>query len=228
MEFKMNLSNETLAILKNFAAIQPNVVFRAGQELKTIAEAKNIVAKASIAETIPQDFGIYDLNDFLSSMSLFSNPSFAFSADGKSSTLSEGKSTLTYFFSDESSLTYPQKDVAMPPIDVSFTLTSEVLNALRKATSLLSVSTVSVEDQGAGIVVRVKDPKNSTSNSYGTEVEGNPNGHTFKFHFDIGNFKILPGDYDVSISGKLISHFKHKTLPIEYWIALEKSSTYEA
>lgn len=224
----MNLSNETLAILKNFAAIQPNVVFRAGQELKTIAEAKNIVAKASIAETIPQDFGIYDLNDFLSSMSLFSNPSFAFSADGKSSTLSEGKSTLTYFFSDESSLTYPQKDVAMPPIDVSFTLTSDVLNALRKATSLLSVSTVSVEDQGAGIVVRVKDPKNSTSNSYGTEVEGNPNGHTFKFHFDIGNFKILPGDYDVSISGKLISHFKHKTLPIEYWIALEKSSTYEA
>lgn len=224
----MNLSNETLAILKNFAAIQPNVVFRAGQELKTIAEAKNIVAKATIAETIPQDFGIYDLNDFLSSMSLFSNPSFAFSADGKSSTLSEGKSTLTYFFSDESSLTYPQKDVAMPPIDVSFTLTSDVLNALRKATSLLSVSTVSVEDQGAGIVVRVKDPKNSTSNSYGTEVEGNPNGHTFKFHFDIGNFKILPGDYEVSISGKLISHFKHKTLPIEYWIALEKSSTYEA
>lgn len=224
----MNLSNETLAILKNFAAIQPNVVFRAGQELKTIAEAKNIVAKANIAETIPQDFGIYDLNDFLSSMSLFSNPSFAFSADGKSSTLSEGKSTLTYFFSDESSLTYPQKDVAMPPIDVSFVLTSDVLNALRKATSLLSVSTVSVEDQGAGIVVRVKDPKNSTSNSYGTEVEGNPNGHTFKFHFDIGNFKILPGDYDVSISGKLISHFKHKTLPIEYWIALEKSSTYEA
>ena len=224
----MNLSNETLAILKNFAAIQPNVVFRAGQELKTIAEAKNIVAKASIAETIPQDFGIYDLNDFLSSMSLFSNPSFAFSADGKSSTLSEGKSTLTYFFSDESSLTYPQKDVAMPPIDVSFTLTSDVLNALRKATSLLSVSTVSVEDQGAGIVVRVKDPKNSTSNSYGTEVEGVTNGHTFKFHFDIGNFKILPGDYDVSISGKLISHFKHKTLPIEYWIALEKSSTYEA
>lgn len=224
----MNLSNETLAILKNFASIQPNVVFRAGQELKTIAEAKNIVAKATIAETIPQDFGIYDLNDFLSSMSLFSNPSFAFSADGKSSTLAEGKSSLTYFFSDESSLTYPQKDVAMPPIDVTFTLTSDVLNALRKATSLLSVSTVSVEDQGAGIVVRVKDPKNSTSNSYGTEVEGNPNGHTFKFHFDIGNFKILPGDYDVSISGKLISHFKHKTLPIEYWIALEKSSTYEA
>jgi hypothetical protein len=224
----MNLSNETLAVLKNFAAIQPNIVFKAGNELKTIAEAKNIVAKATITESIPQDFGIYDLNDFLSSMSLFSNPSFAFSADGKSATLSEGKSTMTYFFSDESSLTFPQKDVAMPAIDVSFTLTQDTLNALRKATSLLSVNTISVEDAGSGIVVRVKDPKNSTSNSYGTEVDGNNNGHKFKFHFDIANFKLIPGDYEVGISGKLISHFKHKTQAIEYWIALEKSSTYEA
>lgn len=224
----MNLSNETLAILKNFSAIQPNIVFKAGNELKTIAEAKNIVAKATITETIPQNFGIYDLNDFLSSMSLFTNPSFAFSDDGKSATISEGKSSLNYFFSDESSLTFPQKDVAMPAIDVTFTLTADTLAALRKATSLLSVNTISVEDAGSGIVVRVKDPKNSTSNSYGTEVDGNNNGHKFKFHFDIANFKLIPGDYEVNISGKLISHFKHKSQPIEYWIALEKSSTYEA
>ena len=116
----------------------------------------------------------------------------------------------------------------MPPIDASFVLTDATLSSLKRATALLSVSTVAVEDAGSGMVIRVKDAKNSTSNSYGTEVEGNNGNHTFKFHFDISNFKILPGDYDVSISGKLISHFKHKTLPIEYWIALEKSSTYEA
>jgi len=224
----MKLSNETLAVLKNFALIQPNLMFKAGNEIKTIAEAKNIVAKATITETIPQDFGIYDVNDFLSSMSLFSDPTFAFTDDGKSAQISEGKSSLTYFFSDESSLTFPQKDVSMPAIDVSFTLTADTLKALQRATSLLSVSTVSVEDAGSGIVLRVKDAKNSTSNSYGTEVDGNNNGHKFKFHFDISNFKLVQGDYEVSISGKLISHFQHKTLPIEYWIALEKSSVYEA
>jgi hypothetical protein len=223
----MKLSTESLAILKNFAAIQPNLMFRAGNELKTIAEAKNIVAKATITETIPQDFGIYDVNDFLSSLSLFTDPTFNFSADGKSVNLDEGKSSLKYFFSDEASLTYPQKDITMPATDASFVLTAEVLRNLQRATSLLSVSTVAVESVGSGIVIRVQDAKNSTSNSYGTEVEGNNNGHNFKFHFDISNFKILPGDYDVSISGKLISHFKHKTLPVEYWIALEKSSTYE-
>ena len=223
----MKLSNETLAILKNFALIQPNLLFRTGSELKTIAEAKNIVAKASIGETIPQDFGIYDVNDFLSATSLFSDPILEFSGTGKSATLSEGKSSLNYFFSDEASLTYPQKDVSMPTTDVSFVLTAEVLKSLQRATSLLSVSTVAVEDAGSGIVIRVKDAKNSTSNSYGTEVEGNNGGHKFKFHFDISNFKILQGDYDVSISGKLISHFKHQTLPVEYWIALEKTSIYE-
>ena len=223
----MKLSNETLAILKNFALIQPNLLFRTGSELKTIAEAKNIVAKASIGETIPQDFGIYDVNDFLSATSLFSDPILEFSGTGKSATLSEGKSSLNYFFSDEASLTYPQKDVSMPTTDVSFVLTSEVLKSLQRATALLSVSTVAVEDAGSGIVIRVNDPKNSTSNSYGTEVDGNNNGHKFKFHFDISNFKILQVDYDVSISGKLISHFKHQTLPVEYWIALEKTSIYE-
>jgi hypothetical protein len=224
----MKLSKETIAILKNFATIQPNLMFKAGNELKTIAEAKNIVAKATITEQIPQDFGIYDVNDFLSSLSLFNDPTFDFSEDGKSAYITEGKSSLTYFFSDEASLTFPQKDVSMPATDASFELTDATLSSLKRATSLLSVSTVAVEDAGSGIVIRVKDAKNSTSNSYGTEVEGNNGNHKFKFHFDISNFKILPGDYDVSISGKLISHFKHKTLPIEYWIALEKSSTYEA
>ena len=224
----MKLSTDTLSVLKNFSTIQPNIVFRSGNTLKTIAEAKNIVAKATIPETIPQDFGIYDLTDFLSSMSLFSDPAMSFSDDGKSATFSEGKSSLTYFFSDETSLTYPQKDVAMPPIDVKFVLTADTLKALQRATSLLSVSTVSVESVGSGIVVRVCDPKNSTSNTYGTEVDGDNGGHTFKFFFEISSFKLIAGDYDVSISSKLISHFKHTTLPVEYWIALEKTSTYEA
>lgn len=224
----MNLSNDTLAILKNFATIQPNLMFRAGNQIKTIAEAKNIVAKATITETIGSDFGIYDINDFLSSLSLFSNPEFAISDDNKYAQISEGKAKLKYFFSDESSLTYPQKDINMPATDVSFVLTSDVLKSVQRACALLSVSTVSIESGENGIIVRVNDPKNSTSNSYATEVEGSTGGHTFKFHYDISNFKVMPGDYDVAISGKLISHFKHKTLPIEYWIALEKSSTYEA
>ena len=71
----MELSEGTLQVLKNFATINSNIVIKQGNALKTISEAKNLLASASILEDIPIDFGIYDLNQFLnvlSASSLFS------------------------------------------------------------------------------------------------------------------------------------------------------------
>ena len=62
----MQLSNETINVLKNFATVNPNVVIKPGQKLKTISEAKTILASAQIVEDFPVEFGIYDLNEFLS------------------------------------------------------------------------------------------------------------------------------------------------------------------
>ena len=39
----MKLSNETRDVLKNFAAINSNIVFNGGNEIKTVATAKNIL-----------------------------------------------------------------------------------------------------------------------------------------------------------------------------------------
>ena len=66
----MNISDETLDVLKNFASINPNIVINPGQNIKTISEAKNIMASAEIVEDFPQEFGVYDLNEFLSVLSL--------------------------------------------------------------------------------------------------------------------------------------------------------------
>ena len=38
----------------------------------------------------------------------------------------------------------------------------------------------------------------------------------FNFIISISNLKILPGDYDVEISSKLITQFKNKELPLTY------------
>jgi hypothetical protein len=43
---------------------------------------------------------------------------------------------------------------------------------------------------------------------------------------NVNNLKIVNEDFDVGISSKLISNFVSKQSPIEYFIALEKSSTY--
>ena len=49
---------------------------------------------------------------------------------------------------------------------------------------------------------------------------------TFNFIINIGNLKILPGDYEVELSSKLITQFKNKEVNVTYWIALEKTSTF--
>ena len=49
----------------------------------------------------------------------------------------------------------------------------------------------------------------------------------FDFHFKTEHFKMLPGDYGVYISSKLISNFRHKNKTLQYWIALENTSKYE-
>ena len=106
----MKISNNTLEVLKNFAAINSNLVFSSGQELKTINEAKSVLGIAEIQEDFPQEFGIYDLNEFLSVISLVGNPSLEFKdksvylqADDTDPYLG----SVEYYFSNKETLTYP-------------------------------------------------------------------------------------------------------------------------
>lgn len=226
----MNLSADTLAVLKNFAGINSNIVLKPGSTIKTMAEAKNVLAKATVSEVFPdKDVGIYDLNEFLGVVGMFDQPEFKFADDMNSVAIIEGKRSVKYFFSDTSILTSPTKDITMPKAEVSFSLTQDDLNALRKAASTLGVSDVVVfgDADSNEAFVKVSDVKDATSNSFKIELadvtrEADP----FSFVFNIGNFKLISGDYDVAVSSKLISHFKHQSMDLEYWIALEKNSTY--
>jgi hypothetical protein len=116
----------------------------------------------------------------------------------------------------------------MPACPVSFTISAEEMSNLRKAASALGVSDVVVKcEPGSNPQLVVTDTKDSTSNSYEIDLEdGVGEGITCNFIFNIGNFKFVADDYEVSISDKLISNFKAKNQPIEYWVALEKNSTF--
>ena len=115
----MKLSTETLSVLKNFSAINSNIVINAGNRLKTMAEAKNVMASATVAEEFPDSFGIYDLGEFLSVYGMFDDPDLSFDDDMKYVVISEGRRSVKYFFSDTGILTTPTKDIKMPSVQVS-------------------------------------------------------------------------------------------------------------
>jgi hypothetical protein len=227
----MKLSANTLEVLKNFSTINQNIVFNPGKKISTISEARNILTTASIEEELPQQFGVYDLTQFLGVLGLVNEPEvkleekFAVIGD------SVGRSRVKYFFTDVEMLTSPGQQMLskaenMDNFEVNFVLDQSTLNSLKKAASALGHSSVSITPNNGSISLTVFEPADSTSNSYSIDVPGTYEDETFNLVISISNLKILPGDYDVSLSSKLMSKFSHKEKDIQYWIALEKASTY--
>jgi hypothetical protein len=222
----MKISESTKEVLKNFAEINQNLLINPGKRLSTISTMKNILAKAEIEEEFPQELGIYDMHEFLGTLGLFQKPVLTF--DEKNMVINEeGISTSTnYYFSDPSVLVSPTKDIKMPPVDVSFTLTQTDLAKVKKASAVMQLPDITVTaETGGDIFLKAVDSKNSTSNDYKVKVGENAPAN-FTFHFKAENFKLIDGDYDVEISKSLISHFKHRSKNVEYWIALEQTSKY--
>jgi hypothetical protein len=76
------------------------------------------------------------------------------------------------------------------------------------------------------ISIKVFDTKDSSANTFESDLGPNTTGHKFSFVLNISNLKLIDGEYDVAISSKLISNWVNKNKPVSYFIALEKSSTF--
>lgn len=224
----MELSNFTMQVLKNFASINSNIVIKPGNSIMTVAEAKNVLASAQVSETFPQEFGIYDLPEFLSVIGLVDNPKLSFKESHVLISDASGRANIKYFFSDPDNLVAPSKAIAMPEANVSFTLDQSTLNNLKRAASALGHNEVSITGTQSLITLSVLDKDNVTSNVYSIDVAGTADTDSFNFILNIGNIKVIPADYKVEISSRLISQFTSLNLEkeIKYWIALEKSSSY--
>ena len=221
----MKLNQNTQNILKNFSEINTNILIKPGKELNTISTMRNIFDKASIDESFDTEFGIYDLNQFLSVVSGMNKPELSLQDKFMTISAEGSKSKAKYFYSDPSVLVSPTKEVNMPEADVTFSLSESHLTELKKMAAILKTPDLAlVGEKGGDIVLKVCDKKNDTSNNFDIVVgEGATADYTF--YFKVENLKMISGDYDVSVSSKSISHFKNKKLPIEYWIALEPDST---
>ena len=219
----MNLSDNTLGILKNFAGINNSILVKEGNQLRTISVMKNILAEAQVPEDFPRQFGIYDLNMFLNGLSLHSDPNLDFEEESYV-TISEGRRKVKYFFADpQVIIAPPEKEITLPAEDICFQLESVTLEKLLKAAAVYQLPDLSAISENGQIKLIVHDKKNDTSNEFAIVV--GETDREFSFNFKIENIKIIPGAYDVVISSKLLSRFVNSNLNLTYYIALEPDST---
>ena len=225
----MKLSESTLSLLKNFSTINQSILFKQGNKLRTISVMKNILAETTINEELPRDFGIYDLGQFLNGLSLHNNPDLDFQEDNYV-VIKEGRSRSKYFFADPQVIvTPPEKEMTLPSEDVSFELSTDQLDKLLKAAAIYQLPDLAVVGGNGVVKIVVRDKKNDTSNDFAITVGETSNYFckNFSFNFKVENIKILPGNYEVVVSQKLLSRFKSKNQDLTYFIALEPDSTFE-
>jgi hypothetical protein len=219
----MKISDNTKDVLKNFSTINSGIRVKEGNKLETISNMKNILAVATVSESFPTNFSIYNLPEFLGATSLMEDPDFNFGETSLS--IADNNSKLAYFYASEGMVVAPDKIITMPDAEIEFAVTSTLLNDLQKASSVLGVNDLVLGSDGTSISLTVCDKKNPTSNTF-SRVVGEGDGTTFSMNFKIENLKVLTGNYNVSVSSKGISHFVNSDIDLEYFIALEPDSKY--
>jgi len=218
----MKLSENTFNILKNFSGINQSISVKEGNTLRTISVAENIFAVAKVEEKFPQNFSIYDLNEFLGGMSLMKGADIEF-GDNDYVRIKSNRSSIKYFFADSSLIKQaPEKEIKLPDEDVSFVLTESDLNSLQRAAAVYQLPDFSVIGDGDEINIVARDKENDTSNTFSVNV--GKTSDEFVLNLKVENIKLLKGDYDVVMSKRLISRFIHQSIPVIYWIALEPDS----
>lgn len=217
----MKLEGRTLSILKNFASINPSVMFKPGDVLKTMSPNKTILAHAKLGEAVGNEFAIYDVSRFLSVLSLFEKPTLT--VEERYMRIADGQQHVNYTFADPKMIVQASdKTPQVVDAEINFHLTAATLDRVQKAAGVLKMPELAVVGDGEAIYVEASDSKNPSGDNFAVRVGDTT--HRFKMVFKSENIKVIAGDYDVSISSKGISQFKGTD--VDYWIVAEANSTF--
>tara|TARA_B110000091_G_scaffold28646_1_gene28645 strand:- start:48 stop:677 length:630 start_codon:yes stop_codon:yes gene_type:complete len=207
-----------MSVLKNFSSINPSIVFKSGSTIRTISPQKTVMAAATIGETVEQQAGVYDLSRFLATLSLFENPEVVFGTDRF--TIKGGKSELKYTYTSESLIVSPpDKDIVVPDPEATINVSWQAIDSVIRATGVLQLPEVAFSSDGSTITLSAVDSKTSTADSYDVIIAEGVETPPFNMIIKTDNLKLVPTDYEVTLSSKGMAHFKSDK--VQYWIAIE-------
>ena len=219
---QLSLTSQTTSVLKNFSTINGSMLIREGSMLRTISVGENMIAQYTCVEKFPKTCGIYDLGQFLMGLTLFRDPVLHFDND-EYVTIRSGRQSAKYYFSDPDITlkSAPDREVKFPESDMEFSLSSEDLLQLQKASGVYGLPDLSFASTEDGkVILSLSDKENDTANAFSQEIQGTTTG-VYELFLKVENLKLYPGDYNVKISSKLITEWRHANLDLVYYIALE-------
>lgn len=212
------MQRKTIELLKNFAGINNGIIFKPGNKLRTISVMKNIFATGTVPDTFEREFAIYDLNEFLSTLSLFDAPDISYENDHL--LIKSGRSRVKYFYSSASVVVgAPEKDLQVQEENLSFTLSKEALDELLKAASVMKLKELAISNSGIKTF-----NKSSVGNQYNADVEElvvREDAPERDYVLKIENIKLIPGSYVVKVTARFVQFTSVENEDLVYFVAVE-------
>jgi hypothetical protein len=216
----MKISKETINVLKNFATISNNLRIYPGNVLATLSPQTNIFAKCEVPDTFPVDASIYNLNSLLELLSMYDDQEIEFG--DKQLSISKDGGKFDYTYADPSVIIAPPagKTIELDS-HYTFNLTATDIIMINKAAGITGAEQISLIAKDGKVSLVVGDKANSMKHAKdlgATDL-------TFTALLDVGNFRVTPEAYTVTLSQKKFLHFKSAAANVpEYWLALDPKS----
>ena len=217
----MKLSTDTINVLKNFATINQNVRIHPGSQISTISPGKDVFARATVAETFPREFNIYDLSSFLALITLMEDQDIDFG--DRSLTVSKDGGKFEYFYAEPTVIVAPEAGKNIPvEAHFEFDMTKNEVEMINKAAAITAAKNVILKSVQGQVSLTIGDSAVANSNSY-TRIVGSSE-HSFNCILPVERVKLIPDAYHLSLSKLKFLHFKSTSRDMAYWLALEPAS----
>jgi len=219
----MKLSAETINVLKNFAKINPNFKTEKGNTIRTKDQGNTQFAIATIAETLPCDFAIYDLTKFLTVVDgLFKDPDLEFKEHEVIISSQDKEDGIQHFWYCEPGII---DDVQVlrkfPEPDAEFTLSEKLFNRMNRCVGVLSGTMKEIRFIGGNGVVKLVGYDKSKSDKNTFEIILHDyDGADFDVSVAHKRLEMIPGTYHCSVINGRILSAENTEYPIKYAVAL--------
>lgn len=213
----MKLSENTLTVLKNFSNINEGLLLRKGTLQRTMAPDKSVLVEVELEETMPNDFGIYDLPLFLGNVTTLNDPELTFNDDAV--IINDGSIKLTYRKSAPSMITSPpDKKLELKEINAQFNLSNAGLQKLLKIAHMNNHGILSVVGKEGKINLHTSD--GTDTSSLAEMYLADFTGEDFEIKFKTQHLNMIPGDYTVKVMFGTFATFESADGKLKYFVAL--------
>ena len=212
------MKQRTFEILKNFSGINKSCLIREGDVIRIMNPEKTVFAQARVDDVFPREFGVFDLPSLLSAISLFQDAEITYEEDHL--LIQEGRRKTRFYYTNTRHIkAAPAGDIKLPPTMMSFLLEKKELEDMLKASSVLKLTNLYIT--GNKVVCKNAD---GTGNDYELLIENinvgkDINVEDIQININIDTLKLIPADYDVSVTEKAIL-FKSTTSELQYVVIL--------